>query len=89
MEGSHTYCVVTHQVVGGFSAVSVPDMYGKKGIGSFLVTAAETYLLDKVLEDSNDKTLTSDVIMEMGVCSIQAFVTIWKLIFVLFAPRRL
>ena len=59
--------------VGHFSAVSVPGIFAKRGIGKKLVQAAE----QKLLEFAATSPVPSKVIMEMGVINLREDLFPW------------
>eukprot|EP00603_Paraphysomonas_imperforata_P014793 CAMPEP_0114449670 /NCGR_PEP_ID=MMETSP0104-20121206/56_1 /TAXON_ID=37642 ORGANISM="Paraphysomonas imperforata, Strain PA2" /NCGR_SAMPLE_ID=MMETSP0104 /ASSEMBLY_ACC=CAM_ASM_000202 /LENGTH=168 /DNA_ID=CAMNT_0001621771 /DNA_START=199 /DNA_END=705 /DNA_ORIENTATION=- len=58
------------RITGGFSAVSVPESHGKRGIGSFLVASAEEYVLSVARQQFADIP-TAEVCMQMGVVNVR------------------
>ena len=63
--------------IGHFSAVSVPEKYGRRGIGKALVKAAEDQLLSIIARDTHnaDKHITATI--EMGVINLRKDLFVW------------
>lgn len=60
-----------HCLIGHFSAVSVPDRYGNRGIGKALVKGAEDFILNMA------KSRHGRVLMEMGVVNLRRVLFPW------------
>jgi GNAT superfamily N-acetyltransferase len=65
------------ELIGHFSAVSVPSKYGGKGIGKALVTAVEAKLLELARSAYSGSTPVERVISSMGVLNVRPDLFPW------------